>query len=220
MNGIRKWFIIISFMICYTQAKSQTDHFFSLGVNNNQFSFIGYNYNNKWNIYLMNSLFVREFEAQYIRLLVGFEHRFETSNTELNILPYLGINYMWAYYDMGLRMKLNKLWTTRIQTSGEIIPRYDSNYGFHLCYVAYVNYLLINDIYTHIKITNYPEFRKPEKRISLGLIFNVFPLLVKPEISIPIKGDFRTSRVLMSFTYRINRIGNNTKISNPINLLF
>lgn len=220
MNISKKWFIIISFMIIYIPCKSQTDHFVSLGVNNNQFPFIGYNYNNKWNIYLMNSLFIREFKAQYIRLLVGYEHKFVPTNTELNILPYLGINYQGAYYDIGLRMKLNKLWTTKIETSGEIIPRYDSDYGFHFCYVTSINYLLINNMYANAKITNYPEFRKPEKRISLGFIFKVYPLLVKPEISIPIKGDIRTSRVLISFAYRINRIGNNTKISNQVNLLF
>lgn len=220
MNRCRKWFIIISFIICYTQVKSQTDHFVSIGITNNQFPFIGYNYNNKWNIYLMNSMFIREFEAQYIRLLIGYEHRFETSSTELNILPYWGINYMGAYYDMGLRMKLNKLWTSGVETSGEIIPRYDSDFGFHFCYVASINYLLINNMYANAKITNYPEFRKPEKRISLGFIFKVYPLLVKPEISIPMQGDIRTSRVLMSFVYYFKKTENILKNKDQVNLPF
>lgn len=220
MNRYSKWFVIISFIICYIPGKSQTDHFVSVGVTKNQFPFIGYNYNNKWNIYLMNSLFIREFEAQYIRLLGGYEHKFDRTNTDLYIFPYFGINYHGKYYDLGLRMKLNKFWTSNIETSSEIIPIYDSDISFHFCYSLSANYSLNNEIYANLKFSNYPEFRKPENRISLGLLFNVNSLLVKPEISIPIKGDVRTSRFLMSFAYCFNASNNNTKKRNQVNLFF
>jgi len=88
MNRYSKWFIIISYVICYIPSKSQTDHFVSLDITNSQFPFIEYNYNNKWNIYLMNSQFIREFEAQYGRLFGGYEHTFERANTDIYIYIY------------------------------------------------------------------------------------------------------------------------------------
>jgi len=220
MNRRLKWLLIISFIICYIPSKSQTDHFVSLGVTNNQFPFIGYNYNNKWDIYLMNSLFIREFEAQYIRLLVGYEQKFDRTKTDLFILPYFGINYQGKYYDIGLRIKLNKFWISNIETTSEIIPIYDSDRGFHFCYSESGYYLLNNEIFANFKITNYPEFRKPENRILLGLLFIVNSLIVKQEISIPIKGDIRTSRFLMSFAYCFTTLNNNSKKRNLINLFF
>jgi len=159
----------------------------------------------------MNSLFFRELNAQYIRLYGGYTYQFKKIKTELDIFPYLGTNYGGAYYDFGLDLKADKYWSSKFETSAGLIPTYDSDKGFYLCYSGTVSYWFLNDASANIKISDYPEFRIPENRISLSLLFDVYELAVRPVISIPINGDIRTGRVLVSFIYSFPIAGKNTK---------
>lgn len=208
MKKLVKRFIIIPILLFCICGYAQNDQVVIIGLKNNQFPFIGYCYNKQWNVTIMNSLFIRELDAQYIRFSGGYTNQLNEDKTSFTIQPYFGLNYGFAYYDIGLQLKVQRLWFSKLETSAEFIPFYDTSQGFHLGYLGSIGYKLNKNVSTIVKLSNYPEFRIPANRISLGFMFDSYPLVIKPELSVPIKGDLRTSHILISFLYVFTIRGN------------
>lgn len=194
---------------------AQTEQALVAGVKNNQFPFLAYAFNSTFNVGLMNSLFIREPVAQYARLFGGYNLKINEIKSNLSILPYVGINYGAAYFDAGTGIKFDKLWFQAIETTAQLTPFYDSSIGFYCSYTAVLGYRLNNIVLT-AKITDYPEFRQPEDRVVFATMFSVSSLVVKPELSIPLHGDIRTSRFQLSFLYNFISGSETKTLSNNI----
>ena len=197
----RSYFLLYFNILLAFAASAQTDKAIVAGIKNNQFVVASYAFNSNWSVTVENSFFIRELDAQYCRVSCAYNLKLDKIDTNLSLLPYIGTNYAGAYYDMGLSLRLNKLWFEKLETLAGFAVLYDSSHGFNTTYTASVGYKLNSTIMPVLKLTNYPEFRIPEERIVAGILFNVYPLVVKPELSIPVNGDIRTSRVLVSFLY-------------------
>ena len=209
---MKKYSVIYIFsVLSVVIAKSQTEQGLVVGVKNNQFPVLAYAFNNTFNVGLMNSLFIREPVAQYARLFGGYNIRINKIDTNLSILPYAGINYGAAYFDVGTGIKIDKLWFQTIVTTAQFTPFYDSSIGFYSSYTAILGYQL-NNILLTAKLTDYPEFRQPEDRIVFATMFSVSSLVVKPELSIPLHGDIRTSRFQLSFLYNFTPSSENKSL--------
>lgn len=196
---------------------AQTDRALVAGVKNNQFLLINYAFDNSVNIGFMNSLFIREPSAQYIRFLGSYNLGINKINANLSMLPYFGWNYGGVYFDMGMGFRFEKFWIDKFETSFQLTPFYDSSTGFYCSYSTKIGYKLDNDITISTRITDYPEFRLPENRITFAISFNVSSLVVKPELSLPFKGDIRTSRFQLSFLYNfMTNSKNNTQMKNML----
>lgn len=162
--------------------------------------YLAYNLNPTWSVSAQNTLFIREFESHYVRLNVNYYQFIEELKVKTNISPYYGVNYYGLYYDSGIKLGVEKYLKSNF-INAQLIPYYDSSIGWNLGYLFKYKQYLYKDISANIQYSNYPEFRIPEKRITLGLSLGSANIIVSPQLSIPINGDLRTSRILFSFSY-------------------
>ncbi|MDE6810833.1 MAG: hypothetical protein K2J15_00615, partial [Muribaculaceae bacterium] len=58
-------------------------------------------------------------------------------------------------------------------------------------------------LWVNLDFTTIPDYRKSEKRLHLGALFNVGALSASFTVSMPVEGDqkFRTWRILMGLNY-------------------
>lgn len=82
-------------------------------------------------------------------------------------------------------------------------PRYDTGYGFKLCYRAGLGYVFNNILTTQIAYTTIPDIRKSEKRLHAGCRLASGRLAVEPVVSIPVDSHdtIQRTRLLISFCY-------------------
>lgn len=189
---------------------AQSNNSLVVGIKNNQFPLINYSFKDTWNIGLMSSFFIREASSQYVKAFGGYNLFLQKIKTNFTLLPYVGVNYGGAFFDTGLGIRLNKFWFNDIETTIQTTPYYDSSYGFHCSYSAILGYKLNNNIQLTMKITDYPEFRIVENRMTFAVFINMLSLVVKPELSVPINSDIRTSRLQLSFLYNLLNVSEST----------
>lgn len=174
-----------------------------IGIRNTNFAFIGYENKHHWNVRFENSLFAKQFAWQYARIYGGYSKNLEKIGIDAVVEPYIGTNYSGQFFDIGIRAGISKNLGKRLELTAEIIPLYDSGKGYSTCYNSSASYNILDEIALKLKYTNFPEYRNPEQRIGIGLAFNSGNLQINPEITIPVEGDIRTSRINIFFQYNL-----------------
>jgi hypothetical protein len=198
MRNILLFFLLISLL-----GFAEKPYKLIMGVRNTNFAFIGYQSHRNWNVRLENSMFVRQLSWQHARVYGEYTKQWDKMGLEASVEPYVGSNYSGQFYDTGLWLGLTKKLGNKTVLNASIIPAYDSGKGYRTYYESFLSYALLNEVALKLKFTNFPEYRNPEKRICIGLVFDSGNLQINPEITIPTEGDVRTSRINISFQYEL-----------------
>lgn len=194
-----KRFLLIFFLIsiCSYQYLSAQ---ISIGLRETRFPWIQYTYKDCLSARLEQSVYAEKLKFQYVRLYIGYSHRFDWLT--LKAEPYFGSTYSDLYYSTGGSLGADIRLHKRLTLEGEFVPHYDSQLGYQTCYLGSLSCDITKEIAVTGTFTNRPEYRMPEKRVKLGLLFHVGSLRVLPEISLPIKdGEGRNLKMLASMAY-------------------
>ncbi len=194
--------LIISVVTCtagWAQTGTISNKSIYVGLRNNKYVQIGYQ-DKHWSVGLENTLFIRNLQEQYIRVMGGV--CYNTGFWDVDIIgdAFAGINYAGSYYDLGIKMQLQKN-LGRVNIKAGVMPLYDSQMGYHTCYTVNAACRIIQEASIVLDITNIPEYRMVEHRIVPGFLFQYRKLWVCPELSIPLNDNIQFTRVLLSFRY-------------------
>lgn len=197
---MKKFLLIIITSALFIYANGTTSALF--GMRNSNYGFMGIQ-KNCWGLVYENSLMVQKPKLQYGRVAAFY-------NTELpfdlsiNYALYGGMRYDQEFYDYGSRISVTwEILHQYLSLTGTWQPFYDSDYGFHYGYLAGLKTFVLPEIGLFANFKNLPEYRNIERRAEGGLIFKSGNLMVAPQISTPIDGQTRLTRVSVSFLYKL-----------------
>lgn len=185
-------------MVCVV-AKAQ----FYLGLRDNKYALVGYEWSSGWNVQLDHSIFDESFKYQYIRCSGGFQFN-DNKYFHISVSPFVGTTYCANFYDVGVNVVGNVFPVKWLGINAEINPRYDSDYGYTTCYMFGTDFRVNKEITILAQYSTIPEYRISEKRIKVGLRFSVKNLMVSPMLSLPIEGNSKTMRILVGCQYHFH----------------
>lgn len=191
---MKKLVFLIILVNIYFPLKAQLN----IGLRDNRFGFVGYNFSNKINISLEHSVFSEKINYQQIKAIIGYSWDYKDIVFDGNI--YGGFNYD-NYNIYGIKLRGLYEIVERLTLKGVINPHYDSGYEFSCCYELGILYEIHNDISLLLQYTDIPVYRMSEKSFQIGALIRVKNLSVQPILSIPQHGLKRDIRVLNSFKY-------------------
>lgn len=73
-----------------------------------------------------------------------------------------------------------------------------------LCFSTGSKIHVISPLYFTLNYSTVPEYRMPERRLRVGLKLKSEKMWVRPELSLPLSGQIKNFRSLVSFGYRID----------------
>ncbi len=190
---------IVSCLTGWAQADSISTRSIYVGLRNNKYAQIGYQ-DQCWSVGFENTLYVRNLKEQYVRVVGGASCNTGVWGIGVNADAFAGINYAGRYYDLGLKVGVQKS-LGRVDIAAGVMPLYDSQMGYHTCYTVNAVCCIIQEASIVLDITNIPEYRMVEHRIVPGILFQYKKLWVRPEVSIPLSDNAQFTRVLLSFRY-------------------
>lgn len=191
---MKRIYILIVLFYIILPLKSQV----YLGMRDNRFGFVGYNFSNNITVSLEHSVFSEKLNYQQIKALFGYNRNYNHLLLDANI--YGGLNYS-NYWISGVKLKGIYELIDKFKFKGVINPHYDSGYKFSFCYELGILYDIHNDIALLLQYTDIPVYRMSEKSFQIGALIRVKNLSVQPILSIPQHGLKRDIRVLNSFKY-------------------
>lgn len=171
----------------------------SLGVRDNRYVNVGYEFGNHWNVKFEQSVYSETLSCQYFRVYAGYGRQIRAFT--LKVLPYFGMTYNNGYRNAGFSMQVQVSPLKWLGMEGDISPHYDSDLGYKTCYVGKLSYIVHPQIAISAGITNKPEYREPERRVRAGIKFTVNNLWAYPELSLPAQSHSKAIRMLVSLGY-------------------
>lgn len=173
----------------------------SIGLRDTRFAYISYTLDHRYEFKLENSLYSAQLAFQYARATAGYLGKIG-EDADYGISAYYGSAWNNDYRNAGLYAALEYR-IERVGVYGVINPHYDSTLDFDLCYRIGALCRLTDEIAVKCDYNTVPVYRAPEKRVRLGLSFDVGNLSVEPHVSLSVeKNDrFKSMRVLTSFKY-------------------
>ncbi|MEE0876086.1 MAG: hypothetical protein UIH18_02195 [Fibrobacteraceae bacterium] len=173
------------------------------GMRNERYAFIGLQTKYRFGMALENSVLVQKPKIQYVRFSPYYLQEF-SFGLNLSYALYGGFRYDFEFFDLGARLNAEYLLHNQyFHLLGIFQPFYDSDLGTELTYLAGFRTFFLKEVGFQGVIKNLPEYRKPEHRVALGLIFKTERLSVLPEISTPLDGQSPLTRVSVSFLYSL-----------------
>lgn len=196
MEKIKIW--LLSLLVLAAFSGVAQNHDISVGVENNEYAWVGYSYRGHWVARVSNSFFFDEASSQYVRLSGGYWH--SVGGFDLAGMVQYGQNYGNDYHTIGALLSAGFGWRF-LNPQVAIMPYYDSVLDYHTCYSAGLGFRVTKEVEIGGYATNIPEFRTVEDKVKLYAKFRVGRLEVKPEFCFPFeKGKIR-SRFLFGFSY-------------------
>ena len=146
-------------------------------------------------------MFPEKIGFQYVRAIA--EANFSIEHLMISYKLYSGLLYNQNFYDVGADLKLDYTLVNRIELFADVSPHYDSGYEYKTNYGVGTSVRLYKGMWLVGQYTTVPEYRMSEKRIRAGFIFKENNLSVTPVISIPVKKEIKSMRVLVSMDYSL-----------------
>ena len=202
---MKKWFgiflLVLLSGLSYA-ADSTASHIETFaGMRNNRYAFLGVDWNNRFGMAIENSVLVQKVELQYVRI-APFYHRELPYGLDVSYAIYAGTRYDKEFYDFGSRLGATfKVHPRFLLLDGIVQPFYDSDMGRNVGYLFEAKSFLLPEVALFANYKNLPEYRALERRVSVGLLFSVNNLAVRPEISTPTDWEMQWTRVSVSFLY-------------------
>lgn len=190
-----KKLIMIIFFVISVFVKAQL----FVGLRDTKYVYGGYLFECGMNTCLEHSVYSDKFAFQKVRLNIGYTHKW--NNINMRIKTYMSTLWNGAYQDYGLQVGADYFMIDWWGISGTVNTHYDSGLRYETCYLIGTTFNVNEHISFLANYTTIPEYRKSEKRIRGGVAFKVGGLKVIPEISIPIKEQINTIRLLCSMEY-------------------
>lgn len=191
-------FIFIMASLVYAEQSS-----YILGLRSSKYGYIAYQNKNNWGIAFENSIFIQDVELQYARTAVFYTFS-ALSLLHGSYAAYYGSRYNQDYYDIGTSITCAwDIFGKYLQVDGIWQPFYDSDIGLTYGYSAWLQTIPLNEVGVFGGIKNLPDSRDPERRFFAGLVFDLPHMLLKPEVSTPLRKKGRSmTRVMVNFTYK------------------
>ena len=203
---MKKW-LGLFFLVMFSEISYATDSTTSnidvfLGMRNNRYAFLGVDWNKRFGMAVENSVLVQKVGLQYVRV-APFYHRELPYGLDVSYAIYAGSRYDREFYDFGSRLGATfKVHPRFLLLDGVFQPFYDSDMGRNVGYLFEIKSFLLPEVALFANYKNLPEYRALERRVSVGLLFSVSNLAVKPELSTPTDWEMHWTRVSVSFLYR------------------
>jgi hypothetical protein len=188
--------IVLTAISLYAQGSNAI-----LGVRSSKYAYVGYE-NNKIGVILENSVFVEDVEKQYARAIAYYH--FLISRLYVSYGLYYGSRYNHDFYDYGAILKSSLKITEHVfRLDGIFMPFYDSDLKLHYGYSASISVFPFTEVGFVGGFRNIPDYRDVERRVFAGIEFDTPHLILRPEISTPLRNDARSvTRFTINFIYR------------------
>jgi hypothetical protein len=203
---MKKWFGIFLLVLfnglSYAADSTASSIEAFAGMRNNRYAFLGVDWNKRFGLAVENSVLVQKIELQYVRI-APFYHRELPYGLDVSYTIYAGSRYDKEFYDFGSRLGATfKVHPRFLLLDGIVQPFYDSDMGHNVGYLFEAKSFLLPEVALFANYKNLPEYRALERRVTVGLLFSVNNLAVRPEISTPTDWEMQWTRVSVSFLYR------------------
>lgn len=194
--------IIISTLILISFVEAQ-DLSFIIGMRSSKYGSVGVEYKDIGFI-IENSIFIDDVENQYIRAKTYLNFSI-TNQINLKYILFYGSRYNNDYIDYGGMIETSLQSTSKaIQATGAFLTFYDSDLGLYYSYSTSLILLPFSEVGITAGIRNIPEYRMPEKRAFIGLVFDLPHLWLQPEISTPFEKSAKSiTRLTFNFVYKV-----------------
>lgn len=174
----------------------------SVGIRNNRFVNVSFLYKDHYSARLEQSIFSEKFGLQYMRGYLGYKTPIGKM-LELSGTAYFGATFNRFYYSTGASLEVRLRPYRILIVDGKFNPHYDSGFGYTSCYYAGLGSYITKQIDVLIGFSNIPEYRMPEKRLSIGFDFHVKNIAVRPKLSLNLSSDAgpKSIRPIIDFEY-------------------
>lgn len=174
----------------------------SVGIRNNRFINATFLYKDHYSARLEQSIFSEKFGYQYMRGYLGYQTTFGNV-LQLFGTAYFGSTFNRFYCSTGASVHVRIHPYRIIILDAKINPHYDSGFGYTTCYYAGIGSYITKQIDFLIGFSNIPEYRMPEKRLSVGFDFHIKNIKVLPKLSLNLNSEDgpKSLRPIIDFEY-------------------
>lgn len=173
----------------------------SVGIENTRLVYGKYIYNSHLTAKLDVSVYSEKIGFQYARATVGYQTRLKF--LEIFGEGFFGSAFNGSYVNAGARIGANATLAQRLLLDAQVVPWYDSGWGYNTCFLARIGCKITKHIDIRMGYTTIPEYRMSEKRVIGGFDFHVNHLYVSPYLSVGTdsKTGGNNIRVVFGFGY-------------------
>lgn len=196
--------VYICFLFLFTGYFLSFSQTLDIGIAKTRYVYAGTTFKNHFGVFLSESLFSENFKNQQIEL-TGFYrntlYKFSYIGGFKTGSSWCGSYQRYAIF-AGIAYRPFERWSLETK----LRPNYDTGYGYSTDWAVGLKFNAFQPLWLNLDFTTIPDYRKSEKRLHFGALFNVGALSASAIISIPVEGDqkFKTWRILMGLNYCFN----------------